>query len=485
MKSRRLALWILLASLPHPLGSEPDRLSRKLAALEERYRESLVQVRYTQRVKISSAEPPRVEDLTTTGVVVSVDGVVMVSGIIFEPFNQVPHGVGIRFPATVTQTEPTISEARVRMADGSEYAATLAGRDTEADVAFFRVEAEDRTFRPVDFDTEGAARVGQQVAVVSLLPDLLGPAVAVELARVQAVVRKPAEGFLVGTGAADPVGSLVCDLEGNLVGWLDALTVPVPESSPRNPLSLLSVLRDLPKGIGRGFARPARRYAEAAGRPPQKTPLRRGWLGVEMQALTPELGAHLRLPVPSGIILGYVYRRSPAEKAGLVTGDILVELGSQPIGVSREEDLGSFAEKILRAGPGAEFEITYLRDGQLHGTVATIALAPRSAREAKTMEVEELDLTVREVTYDYLARRNLEPDKEGVVVVEGPVAVGANPNRIIRGDLLVRLSDRETRDLASFREVVEVLRRERPGEVVLFVERGSESFFFAVKPEWN
>jgi hypothetical protein len=49
----------------------------------------------------------------------------------------------------------------------------------------------------------------------------------------------------------------------------------------------------------------------------------------------------------------------------------------------------------------------------------------------------------------------------------------------------VKLGDRTIADLSSFREAVETFREEKPGEVVLFVERGRESFFFAVKPDWE
>ena len=101
------------------------------------------------------------------------------------------------------------------------------------------------------------------------------------------------------------------------------------------------------------------------------------------------------------------------------------------------------------------------------------------------MEAEELDLTVREMTYDYLATRYYEPDKKGVVVQKAPVAVRTNPNRVVRGDLLVKIDERAVDDLVSFRKVFEEIRREQPEEVVLFVERGRESFFFAVKPEWE
>jgi S1-C subfamily serine protease len=54
-----------------------------------------------------------------------------------------------------------------------------------------------------------------------------------------------------------------------------------------------------------------------------------------------------------------------------------------------------------------------------------------------------------------------------------------------RGDLLVKIGEQKVADIASFRRAVETLRQDKPGEVVLFVERGKESFFFAVKPDWE
>lgn len=476
---------LLLLLLLTPFAVAQDEIARKLKRLDERFGDSLVQVRYRQQVSRSTAEPPEEEELTTTGVIVSPQGIVMVSAMVYEPFNQVPHGVGIRFPESVTRAEAKISEARIRLMDGSEFAATHLGRDPEADVAFFRIEAEGREFVPVVFGADASASVGEQVVVISLLPEPLGPAVAVELSRVQAITSRPQAGYMVATGAADPVGSLVVSLDGELIGYVDALTVPVPDTQSRNPLAFLTVMRDLPKGIGRGFARPAREFVDASVRETEAEPARRGWLGVEMQALTDELATHMGLPVSQGILLGYVYRNSPAEAAGLEVGDVLVELDGEPVGVHREEDIGTFAENVLRAGVGANLELGYIRDGAAATTTARLKPAPRSAREAETVKADELDLTVREITYDYLATRFLEPEQKGVVVIKPPVAVSSNPNRVSPGDLLLRVDDQPVDDLDAFRAVVARISERQPDEVVLFVERGFESFFFAVKPDWK
>jgi S1-C subfamily serine protease len=193
----------------------------------------------------------------------------------------------------------------------------------------------------------------------------------------------------------------------------------------------------------------------------------------------------MELPVSEGILLGYVYRDSPAEIAGLQVGDVLVELDGEPIEVSREEDIGAFAATVLRAGVGADLELGYIRDGAIAKTTAHLNPAPRSAREAETVEVDELDLAVREITYDYVATRFLEPEQKGVVVVKPPVAVSSNPNRVAPGDLLVRLDNQLVDDLDSFRAVMDSVRERRPDEVMIFVKRGMESFFFALKPDWD
>jgi len=486
MRTEHALLALLTGAAPAISFTEEDSLARSVSALESRYRDSLVSVQDRQLVGRSTSEPAEEEELSTTGVIVSPRGVVLVSAIIFEPFNQVPHGVGIRFPASVSRAEAEIASARVRLVGGREYPATFLGRDSGADVAFLQIDAEEGTeFTPVVFEAARAVAVGEQVAVVSLLPEPLGPAVSVELSRVQAVTEKPREGFVVGTGASDPVGALVASLEGEVLGYLDALTVSLPETSSRNPLAILTMMRDLPKGIGRGFARPARDLVDASVDTAAATPVRRGWLGVEMQALSKDLASHMKLPVSSGILIGYVYRGSPAEKAGLEVGDALVALDGQPVEVRRDEEIASFAERILRAGADAELALGYLRGGARRETTVRLMAAPRSVREALTLKVDELDITVREITYDYLATRFLEPDQQGVVVVQPPVGVSSNQNRIAPGDLLVRVGDEPVADFEAFRELVERIRERKPEEVVLFVERGRESFFFAVKPDWN
>jgi serine protease Do len=486
MRTELALLALLSASAPAVSFSEEDPLARALSALEARFRESLVTVRYRQRVSRSTFEPAEEEELVTTGVIVSPRGVVLVSAIVFEPFNQVPHGVGIRFPASVSRAEAEIGSARVRTVSGNEYPATFLGRDFGADVAFFQIDsAESEEFTPVVFERTWRVSVGEEVAVVSLLPEPLGPAVSVELSRVQALAEKPRPGFVVGTAASDPVGALVTSLDGEVLGYLDALTVPVPDTSSRNPLAFVTMMRDLPKGIGRAFARPAGDLASARVEAPAAAPVRRGWMGVEMQALSKDLAAHMKLPASSGVLVAYVYRGSPAEKAGLEVGDVLVRLDGEPVEVQRDEEIGSFAERILRAGPDADLSLEYLRNGGLQKTRVRLAAAPRSVREALTLKVDELDLTVREITYDFVATRFLEPDQQGVVVVQPPVGVSSNQNRIAPGDLLVRVGDEPVTGLDAFRELVERIREEKPEEVVLFVERGRESFFFAVKPDWK
>ena len=129
-------------------ASSEDTTSNKLAALERQYRPSLVQVRYTQQVQFSTADPPQESELTTPGVIVSEDGVVLVSAAIFEPFNQVPHGLGIRFPSSVSRADAEIREIRIRI-DGEEYPGTLLGRDVDTDVAFLHIDTEGRSFTPV------------------------------------------------------------------------------------------------------------------------------------------------------------------------------------------------------------------------------------------------------------------------------------------------------------------------------------------------
>lgn len=461
-----------------------DSLGAKLAALESTYRSAIVQVKYRQQVITSTAEPAQEEELVTTGLVVSEDGLVMVSTMIYEPFTQVPHGVGIRFPASVSRLDAKVSEARILTASGDEFPAELVGRDPEADVAFMKFDPGTSTTSVVRFGSRDVS-VGEQVAVISWLPQPLGPGISVELSRVQALTTRPNDGFMISTSVADPVGSLVSSVDGEPVGLLDALVVAVPNTQPRNPLGFLSVFRDLPKGVGRGFARSASKLEGAAVTVTDASSPRRGWLGVEMQALTPKLARHMELPVEQGIVVGYVYRDSAAEQAGLEVGDVLTAVGGESVGVSHEEDLGAFGDRIVRAGPGAILALSFYRDGVAHKADAVLKPAPASAREAETAEVEELDLTVRELTYDYRATRFLASEKKGVVVVKPPVGVSSSPNRVGPGDLLVRLGDEPVDDVASFRQVSSRLRQSKPQEVILFIERGKESFFFALKPDWD
>src|SRR3989304_9232181 len=145
MRTELALLVFLSGAAPSISFPEEDSLARSFPALESRYGESLVSVRYRQRVSRSTSEPAEEEELVTTGIIVSPRGVVLVSAIIFEPFNQVPPGVGLRFPASVSRAEAEIASARIRTLGASEYPATFLGRDYGAAVAFFRIEGAEAT----------------------------------------------------------------------------------------------------------------------------------------------------------------------------------------------------------------------------------------------------------------------------------------------------------------------------------------------------
>ena len=143
MRTELALLALLSVAAPAISFSEEDSLARSLSRLSKAdFATAWSQVRYRQRVSRSTSEPAEEEELVTSGIIVSPRGVVLVSAIIFEPFNQVPHGVGIRFPASVNRAEAEIASARVRMVGGHEYPATFLGRDSGADVAFFQIDVE-------------------------------------------------------------------------------------------------------------------------------------------------------------------------------------------------------------------------------------------------------------------------------------------------------------------------------------------------------
>jgi serine protease DegQ len=246
----------------------------------------------------------------------------------------------------------------VLLADGSRERAKLVGSDPETDLAVLRIERRD--LPGIEFGDSESLRVGD---VVLAIGNPFGVGQSVTMGIVGALGRSQLgintfENFIQTDAAINPgnSGGALVDVRGRLIG----INTAIYSRS------------GAPGSLGIGFATPistARLVLEQILRDGSVT---RGYIGVEPQDLTPELVEVFRLSRRSGALIASVIRNSPAERAGVRAGDILVAVEGQAINGTT-----AMLNAIAGLTPGARARLKLVRDGRELELTVTVAKRPQ------------------------------------------------------------------------------------------------------------
>ena len=197
----------------------------------------------------------------------------------------------------------------------------------------------------------------------------------------------------------------------------------------------------------------------------------RGWLGVLIQEVTPELAQSFNLDKPRGALVGQVLPDSPAQDAGIQVGDIIVAFNGQSISQSRE-----LPPLVGRIRPGASVPLTLIREGKEQALTIKLEELPEDAKQQQAIAVPpsqgRLGLTVTELPAD-----QRQEGAKGVwvkEVSEGPAASAG----IRSGDIITRINNVEVTDPAQFAEQVKQLPTGRP--IPVLVRRDNGALFLAL-----
>jgi serine protease Do len=160
----------------------------------------------------------------------------------------------------------------------------------------------------------------------------------------------------------------------------------------------------------------------------------RGFLGVRIQGLTPEMAQHFGVKESQGVVVGEVQHGAPGEKAGLKQADVIVEMDGKKI-----EEPASFRNAIAMKSPGTTVHLTVVREGNRLDIPATLEKLPESAKEGSAVEeaksTNAWGLSVQPLTSD-LAKKFGYKEEAGLVIAEvapdSPAsAAGLEPGMLI------------------------------------------------------
>jgi S1-C subfamily serine protease len=225
-------------------------------------------------------------------------------------------------------------------------------------------------------------------------------------------------------------------------------------------------------GQGIGFAIPVNMAKQVVAQLIKKGSVTRGWLGVSIQPVTDEIAKSFGLSRAQGALISDIMAGSPAEKAGLKQGDIIIRFAGKEIRDARQLQL-----VVADTPVGQKAEVEIFRDGRAQKLSVTLgnsdsasAVKPRSAEP----QTGWFGLTVEELP----ANMRMSGLKGVMVTAVDPEGIAAESG-IQRGDIIISVNQKKVPGLADYARAMK--EAERKGSVALLVKRGDANIYFALR----
>jgi len=225
-------------------------------------------------------------------------------------------------------------------------------------------------------------------------------------------------------------------------------------------------------GQGIGFAIPVNMAKQIVEQLIKKGSVTRAWLGVAIQPVTEDIAASFGLKKAKGALISDVMAGSPAEKAGLKQGDILVTFDGKEIKDARQLQLA-----VAEAPVGKQVVAEIYRDGRLQKI--TLQLASGESAAAKQPRPAKTAASWLGLDVDELPRSKAHSRISGVIVTAVDPESSAAESGIQRGDIIISVNQRKTGNLDEYAAAMKDA--EKRGSVALLVRRGNASIYFALK----
>jgi serine protease Do len=210
----------------------------------------------------------------------------------------------------------------------------------------------------------------------------------------------------------------------------------------------------------------------------------RPWLGVQTQVLTREIAEALGIAGKKGVRVTHVVPESPAAKAGLKVGDLLLKLDGRVIPANSPTDTEVFENLILPYAVGTEIAFDGLRGGDPLAAKATLVATPAATGDLDTFKDETFEFTVRELPLPERIAEQMPVDAPGVRVSTVQPNGWAALAGIGPGDIIVSIDGQVVRTVAEAEKLLKGFREAKPKHVVFFIRRGVGSGFAEVEPRW-
>ncbi|MBI5195326.1 MAG: DegQ family serine endoprotease [Nitrospirae bacterium] len=355
-------------------------------------------------------------------------------------------------------------EIKVTLFDKKDYTGKVIGSDPKSDIAVLSISAKD--LPAIKWGDSDELQVGEFVLAFG---NPYGLSHTVTMGIISALGRANVgiaeyEDFIQTDAAINPgnSGGPLVNIKGELIGINTAIFTKTGGYQ------------------GIGFAVPSNMVKSVMEHLVKKGKVVRGWLGVTIQEVTPELAKQFGLKDFKGALVSDISKNSPAEKAGLRRGDVILELNGKTI-----RDVESLRNMVAQSDIGSAIKLLIMRAGKTIQLSATIAELPKEFSDAgeKSNEMPSGEngiagLSVIELTPEIAKQLGLPRDEKGVVVVRVDPDRAADDAGLKKGDVIQEINKRAVSNLSEFNAAA---RRIREGDVLLLINRGGHRLYVTIK----
>lgn len=357
----------------------------------------------------------------------------------------------------------------VTFIDGTTLPAEVEGTDPKTDLAVLRVKS-DKKLPHVELGDSDKARVGDWVIAIGNPFGLGGTVTAGIISALNRDIHAGNYDDFIQTDAAinrGNSGGPLFDLDGRVVGVNSAIISPSGAS------------------VGIGFAVPTSTVKPIVDQILKYGETRRGWIGVRIQTVTPEIAESLGLGTARGALVAGVSPGGPAAAAGIETGDIVLAFDGRNI-----ETMRDLPRVVAEAAIGSSADVQIFRDGEtLTRRIEVARLENDDDEEADSPETEPaapektvvLGLGLSELDDDLRRRFGVSEETDGVLVTDVDPLSAAAEKGVRPGDVIVQVAQRA---VSSPQEVEAIVLSEEKGgrnSVLLRISAGGNIRFVAIR----
>lgn len=361
-------------------------------------------------------------------------------------------------------------EISITLQDNTTLKATVVGRDESTDLALLRVKS-DKPLPFVEFGDSDTSRVGDWVVAIGNPFGLGGTVTAgIVSARGRDINSGPYDDFIQTDAAINRgnSGGPLFNMEGKVVGINTAIYSPSGGS------------------IGIGFSIPSKLASNVVSQLKNFGQARRGWLGVRIQQVTPEIAESLGLKEPTGAMIAGVNTDGPADRAKIRSGDIVLKFNGQDV-----KNMSALPRVVADTEVGKQVPVIVWRDGKEVTVTATLGERPNDQQLAadrnggkggeaaapKALELVGLGMKIAPLTAEAREKYRLAEDSKGVLITEVSASGSAAEKGLKAGDVIVEVQQNEVSTPADVQRRVDAARKQERKFVLMLIQ-GSEGTRF-------